>query len=275
MFKKLTFWAAALSLIAAACGGGSDDAADADSATSDPSVTTAAGAAASPTTTSAKAPATTNAPPVQVSGNDYCEQANESNPADGIDFFGTDLEEQVNALLELMDQMEAAAPSEIAADVRVLADTGRSLAEILAEFDYNILAVPPDDPRLLGFDTPELQQAVDNIAAFCGLDLDDVDDTVDGQTGTGGLGGGELPSDFPDGLVPPDLLSVTDNGIAGLLLLSSKPLAEINDFYEDIFGAGADSGENVLYMGSFDGKQWVVSVTADSTGQSLIVLVGF
>ena len=278
MRNKLVLAAAALGLIAAACGGGSDAT---TTTTASPAAAPSDDGSAAPSTTTApeaKETTTTGAPTVSASSNEYCLQADDSDPFDSIDLLGGNLEEQVNTWLALLDEVEANAPAEIADDIAVLTAAARSMAAVLAENDYDLFSIPPDDPRFLAFDAPEIEQASRNIALFCGIDPDEFDSAAGGVTDDGGIVGGigtaDLPADFPQALLPPDLEGVDNNGAGGLFLSSSATFDDTYAYYQDLFGSPADEFEgSATFSGMIDGRQRIVNINANPGGLTLITII--
>ena len=190
--------------------------------------------------------------------------------AEGIDIFAVDLEASVNDWLAAMDAFEGMAPSEIAADVAVIANASRQFAAMLAEADYQMLNIDPDDPRMAAFDDGSIDEAANNIAEFCGWDL------------TSGFGGGDdpgssddaIPDNIPAVLIPPDVEGVDDNGAAGLSITSSASFEDVVAYYEDLLGSPISTdGDTVTFKGTVDGSAAVVLVqlTGDFVLVTLIV----
>ena len=157
---------------------------------------------------------------------------------------------------------------------------------MLADADYNFLNIDPDDPRILALDDGSLDEASNNIAEYCGWDLD-ADPTAGGGDGTGGNTGGidalaamgltdtEVPDSIPGEMVPPDVVGVLDNGVAGVMIGSSAAAADILAVYEAIFGSGTEAGDSVSFSGSFDDRNWSVTVAPVDGVNTLVILVGF
>jgi hypothetical protein len=205
-----------IALIAVACGG-DDDAGTGDTQPADSNTTTSS-TTTSPTTTS---PPDDSPPAGSGSDTEFCEylrafdeQTDQApaltNPGDVQMLF----EDVADSLARARDL----APSEIADDVDLLADTYDGFIEVLKENDYNFLAMVPaieTDPRLIAMDSEEVERAGDNIATFCGLPNFGDDDEFDaGPPTTGSFDPGtiassdELPADFPSNLEPPGVTEV-------------------------------------------------------------------
>jgi hypothetical protein len=280
MRKRFVLLIAILALVAAACGGGSDE------ATTEPTsaTTTTASSATGETAATTQAPVDEeeqNTGGSSGGDSDYCTEAQQDQTFEGFDVFSDDLESEVTKLLDQMAEAEANAPSEIRDDVKVLFDAFRGLAEILAEYEYDLFAIPPDDPRFTELDTPEITKASENIAAYCGIDLDTVGN--DGSTGSGtGSGSGafivgddELPADFPEALIPPSLEGVSDNGSAGLLLGSSAPFDEVVAFYVELLGdPSVEDAETATFSGQVDGQMVFVNVVL-TDDYTIITILSF
>jgi hypothetical protein len=90
-----------------------------------------------------------------------------------IDPTNPDMEASMQAMVAQFDELADAAPDEIKADFEVLADVFHEYDEILAEIDYNFLALASDPEAQAkfselesAFDSDELDAASDNIEAW-------------------------------------------------------------------------------------------------------------
>ncbi len=147
----------------------------------------------------------------------FCDRNNQIEASlDGIDAefeaaFGegdfSGLGEYFGEALDLMRGSLGSAPSEIRDDVGTLIAGFETFVEVMEDYDYNLFAIPEDEPRLAALDDPEFDAASDRISAYCGVDDDDSDggtdvgtddDTSDGTPVDDGGAGGDDDSDDPD-----------------------------------------------------------------------------
>jgi hypothetical protein len=134
------------------------------------------------------------------SGSDFCNfDAGIDEGMDSIDPSFSNPEEIEATFEQLMDDIDQAvdmAPDELRADVELLADGVSGLVEVLAEYDFNFLAIPEsatDDPRMAALEDPAYEAASARIDAYCGFD----DEPDAGETGSDDPGS--------EGDVDPDL----------------------------------------------------------------------
>lgn len=248
-------------LIAAACGGGSDD--------STPGTDAATTTSTAPVTTTAPAPAAT----VQLTGN-FCDDTNNEVLVQGVDFFAQDLEAAIGDWLAVIDAVEASAPNEIAADVSVIADAARTFAEILSDADYQMLNIDLEDPRLEAFNDGSLEEAGNNIAAYCGWDLETGGDAGGFDPGAGGgeFGGDDMPDSVPAALIPPSVTGVFDNGAAGVNIGSDTSFEDLLALYTDVLGEpDTEDDANATWSGDVDGS--MVFVIVDDIGDMRVVTI--
>ena len=268
--------AVALTLIAAACGGGETDAEDGGTSATDTGTTASTAPANDTTTATTQAPTTTVGAGV-TTGN-FCDDAENSDQLiDGFDFFTTDVEAAVTQWVAAINEIEAQAPAEIAADVGVIANAAREFAALLAEADYQIVNIDPEDDRMAAFDDGSIDQAAENIAAWCGWELEALDGGDDGgDDGLVVVGNDPIPEDLPEALVPPEVAGADDNGAAGLNIASSASIDEVLEYYEDLLGAPLSTdGDTVTFNGTVEGKTAVVIVQPITGGLVLVTLIVF
>ncbi len=267
MWRRFVALMLGLALVLSACGGGED-------AGDDTTTTTVAADAAPADTTADTAPEATVAEDDE--GDDtgdmpntreaYCQRAEEDNALEPLNIFGGDLEAQLAEYIAALDEMVANAPAEIADDVAVLADAGRAIAELLAEYEYDILAIPPEELTALeALDEDALATATQNIADFCGIDLED------SGTDFGTVGGDDLPDDFPEAMVPPAVRDGMENmGAAGFQFISDASFDEVVEYYTDLLGSdGLEAPDSRIIDGEYEGVQYVVTIVLD--GELLLV----
>lgn len=274
-----------LMLLAAACGGG-DDTSDPTNAAAgtEASTTTAASnsAAADDTTTTTAADTTTTTMAPVAAGNDnqFCRTAEETEALSDFDIFADDLEAEMQKFLDEIETARDNAPDEIRDDVAVLAAAFRDFFDLLADYEFNMFAIDPDDERFAAFEaqTDALDEASRNIAAYCGIDIDEtLDDPADSGTDDGLST--ELPEDFPEELIPPGFTEVYVNLGGSIVLGSDGDLEEVTSFYEDALGASrlGTAADGFLLMGSSGGAEWTIIVADDDTDQAttLVTLTSF
>jgi hypothetical protein len=62
------------------------------------------------------------------------------------------------------------APNAIEADIAILAEGFKGFVDVMADYDYDMFAVPEDDPRLEALNDPRYEEADDRVDAFCGIE---------------------------------------------------------------------------------------------------------
>ena len=264
-----------LVLVIAACGGGEDDADGGTAATNGDTAASTSARGDDGETTTSQAPATTIGA-IGTSGN-FCNDADTSEQLiDGIDFLSSDIEASVNQWLAVINAIEAEAPGEIADDVAVVADAARQFAALLEEADYQIINIDPEDERMAAFDDGSIDQATNNIAEYCGWDLDVLDGSGDlggsGAAGNGEFGSDAMPDTIPEELVPPSVEGVNDNGVAGVNIVSSASFDELVGFYTDAIGdPDSEFGGTATFSGTVAGT--TVFVILDDLGDQRDVLI--
>ena len=243
LVKRASYVLVVLLLVAAACGGGD----------AEPAATSTAAPAGGGGTATTVAPTTTVAAPAGNPSDDFCEFiVGYSEDAD-FNPIGLNPEELENLFTTNVDAINEAvqlAPSEIKTDVEMFADAYSGFVGLLAEYDFNFLALSDaalDDPRMTALDDPELQAAGDRIEAYCGIDnfISTAPEPPDSGTGGGGSDGGvsagtDLPDDFPSELVPPGGVVVATVNVAGASSVTFDVEGDTDDiigYYTDIVGA--------------------------------------
>ncbi len=183
----------ALLLVAAACGGGGDDSGDA-------------------TTTTTTSSNGDNGPGANTEFCDFDDEFGEA-MSSAFTLSPQSIEDAFQTTLQLANQAADAAPREIRDDVKLLLGGFSDLVDVLDEIDYDVinnLNAFENDPRILAFDSAEYQAAGDAIDDYCGNGGDAPDGTVPSNDGTAPAGtvSGDIPDDFPAGLIPPGNVSV-------------------------------------------------------------------
>jgi hypothetical protein len=216
------------------------------------------------------------APPDVGSGSstDFCRSAADLESGD-LDVFSigsaADLESSINTILASLDEAAANAPREIADDFSVLRQAFIDFSSLLAEYEYDFFAIAAgaeSDPRLLAFETEAIEQAAENIAAFCGVDIDDTDGgSATGPPGGSGIFSGDLPEGFPEELVPPGLVTVESfsaSGVATSSLTTTASFDELVEFYTAAMGGplavfDTGDGRGAQFLSDDEGR--TISVT--------------
>ena len=264
-----------LMLVLAACGG-DDDASD-DGDTGDD------GATVETTTTTTMATTTTTSGSSGGSGDDWCEFASDNianvslNP---VQQTTSQLQATIEQVAADIDNAADNAPSEIRSDVQLFADAYNGLLEFFAEYDFNFLSIPQedlDDPRLNRLDDDDLEQAGDNIEAYCGFEFinpgpGNTPPPPGPGTGGGPLPGAEIPDDFPADLIPPNgtvLATVEVGGAQSITLDVESSLDDVIEFYTELLGPPTGTTpDGALWVAVFNGTSTTVAVA--ETGPTLV-----
>ena len=206
---------------------------------------------------------------------EFCRFANEVDQSQ--DDFGLDpegLEETFQETLDALDQARDLAPDEIRDDINMLADAFEDFVELLAEYEYDFLALgteAADDPRMVAFESEELSAASDRVNAFCGFDSADNGGGVDGPDVTGGgdipTGSDQLPADFPAELVPPDVTSTSAFEVAGSTTVSFTSSAS----YDTVVAHYTSELGEPLFSGESGG----VATASWSSGSDVVTVTEF
>lgn len=199
---------------------------------------------------------------------------------------------------DLIRQALSLAPSAVRSEVQLLADAFNTFAEFLAGNGYDLFALATsDDPALLAFDTPEVEQAGETVNAFCGIEDDDDSTAFGGGPGVSIPGGGTIPgsgtfppdllsSDLPEGfpaeLVPPSvtetttLLSVPD-GPFGVIFETSASFEDTVTFYVGVLGESDlvfdEGGRNATWIRTLGTSITTITV-AESDGRIQVSVSG-
>lgn len=293
--KRLGVLVAVIALVAVGCGGGDDSSQEAPDSTASPATTAPPTTLAASTADAATDAPTETSPPDTPdfgsgSSSDFCRSAADIENDDfslfAFNSTPADLEAGINEVLALLEEASRVAPSEIADDFDVLRQTFVDFAGLLADYNYDFFAIASEaenDPRLIAFDGDAVEQAANNIAAFCGIDVEppesdpvnpppvvDVPDVmVDG-----------LPDGFPEALVPPGVESVESfdtPGLQSVSITSSAAFDDIVDFYTAVVGAPLGifddgSGQAAAFVAELDGASVNISITDE--GDTRLVAIG-
>ena len=273
--KRATYGLVVMLLVASACGGGD----------ADPAETSTGAPAGDGGTGTTAAPATTAAAPAGNPTDDFCEfivAYAEDADFSPIGLNPEEIEDLFTTNVDAIDEAVRLAPSEIEADVAMFADAYGDFVALLAEYDFNFLALGDaalDDPRLAALDDPELQAAGDRIEAYCGIDsfITTSPAPPDSGSGGGGDGGGvsagtDLPDDFPSELAPPGGAVVATVNVAGASSVTFDVEGDADDFigyYTDIVGAPVQetsTPKGALWVTTYEGGSLTLVVAETGSG---------
>lgn len=276
MKTRAKWLAVVVFVLLAACGGDDGAADDADGAGDDVGDSTT-------TTTTTSTTTTTTTTLAAGSGDDFCEFAQENvvdaeiSPAVQTP---EDLRDAVTGVLSDLQQAAAMAPSEIEDDVNLFVDAYAGLAEFLEEYEWNFFAVPEDaldDPRLNRFDDADIEEAANNIEAYCGFEFiesgpGDTPPPAGPGNGGGPLPGAEIPDDFPEDLIPPDgtvLATVEVGGAQSITLDVESTLDNLVEFYTELLGPPTGTTpDGALWVATFNGTSTTVALA--ETGPNMV-----
>jgi hypothetical protein len=163
--KKLVVLFAALALFAAACGGGGDD--DDSSAFGESESSSSDESSSSGDT---------------LSTSEWCDINTRVDSLGVVGPGAVFAEDGMSGFLDIIDEVEDRAPDEIKDDIAVIGEFMSDFNDMLAEVDYDFLALTP--AQLETLEDPAVEAASDNISAYaddnCGTSSDDSsDDPVD------------------------------------------------------------------------------------------------
>lgn len=251
----------AVIVMIAACGGDAEPAADDGGGTDD-------GTTSSTTTTTSTTATTTTT--VVTSGDGFCQFAADNADNLNASFSPTQSPEQLrDSLLDTQDRISRAvdlAPAEIKDDVRVFEAAYDGLIEVFEEIEWSFANAPDDldqDPRLQALDSPELEEAGMRIEDYCGFSFIA---TEPGGGGTGTVGGGTVPDDFPSDLIVADAEIVAVVNIGGADSVTFDVQTDVDTviaFYTDLLGdpAGAlEEPPGALWITTWEGRAANVTV---------------
>ena len=254
----------ALMLVLAACGSGETDTAEPEAPAEEAIEETTEELAEEPEDEPAEEPEPQG---TGAFSGDWCGEA-DNNEGFGVPDLASaaDVEAKATEYLAFLDEAVDKAPGEIKADVLLIANTARSFFGLFAEYDYDFLSLPQDDPRLLAFDDPEIEAASNRIEEYCGWETND-------PAAGSGIESEPVPEGFPDELLPPgSLVFTTDMGAAGVLFGTDAEYDDVVAYYEGLLGATAsESGVgSVAIQATYNGTDYIVAV---SEGDPVFVTV--
>ena len=230
MRNRIGILGLALALVAVSCGGS-----DAPDATDAPTAAIAAEPDTSVTTTSA---GSTTTAVVAAAGGDteFCELMSAQDTATRtMDIFDPASVEKANK--EALDAIHGArdlVPGDIRGDYDTLVVAFEGLVAALEEIGWDMLAIDPNDPRILRMESAEVQAAADALTGYCGLaGGSDGETAVQAPDAAAGSDAG-----LPDELVAPDA-TFTGDGPSGIkFFTSAASFDETVTYYEEVLGEG-------------------------------------
>jgi len=161
---------AAVAVLLAACGGGAES--DPMPETTDlESVTTGEDQAQTtvPTTTPTSPDPEDNPDPGEGAEGEFCQMMAAENLQSYDVFDPATVETYFTENLEFLSGLDGRVPGEIADDFEVVHRNAVELAALVAEYNYEIMAVPEE--QLAAMASDEVLEASTRIGDFCGLDL--------------------------------------------------------------------------------------------------------
>lgn len=245
-------------LVAAACGGGNGTADEGSSTTAAELLTT--------TTTSAQTSTTGEVSGGgEGQGSELCEVIETSlDDTEEVDVFDPEaFEASSRQNIEDLEALESAIPSEVEDEFALILEANRQFVDLLEEYDWMIVSIPEDEPRMLALSSDEVLAASQAILDFCGVDL--------GFETDPGEGTGEF-----DDLRPPGAGQVLSEEPI-LMVESSASYEDLVDHYEALLGQAPvnESEEDGLRSGTFiaqfEGEQVVIFI--EETADGILVAI--
>jgi hypothetical protein len=186
MKKFLVLLIASFALVSAACGSGSDSKSDSKS-----SSTKSTGG--SDATVAKGDPKSDFCDLARKFTKDFKDTTDASNTQDEAALF--------KDLRSAIDQLDKTAPSEIDADVKVVADSFRQSDDVLKKYDYDFTKVPQEEAAKISLDDPKITESSNRVESYfektCGIDVDGDGDT-DGILATTTTAAGDVSTSGTD-----------------------------------------------------------------------------
>ncbi len=290
--KRASVFVIGLILVLAACGGDTDEASETSTTAANGNETTATSESPAATTTEAPATTTSEAPAAN-SSDEFCQfvvAAAAESDFTPLGLSPQELEEAFAGNLDAINQAAALAPADIRSDVLLFADAYGGFVELLAENDFNFLALADldeSDPRIVALDDPELVAAGERIEQYCGIDnfiatppAPPSDPGPPGDAGGGSIGG-DVPDDFPAELLPEGaevIIAISSQGASSVTYEIVLPADEVIAYYEDLLGTAAsefNDPRGALWFTTYEGVGLGVTVTErDATTTDVNVTLG-
>lgn len=253
---------AAVLLVAAGCGDGADGAGD--SSTTSPDVVTTSPAETTTTTTDNTTTADLS-DSGEGQGTELCEWIETSfEENEEVDVFDPEeFEASTRQTLEDFEAFESAIPPQIEDEFALLLQTNQAYVDLLEDYDWMLLSIPEDEPRMLTMSSDEAVAASQAILDFCGVDLGFETDP------------GEESGEFDD-LLPPGAGQVLSSDPI-LTVESSASYEDLVSHYEELLGQAPvnESEEGGLRSGTFiaqfEGDQVVIFV--EETADGILVAI--
>lgn len=236
-----------------ACG----DGADGVEATADSESTSTTQGTDSTTILSEQEPTTTTANIVagEGEGTDFCGSLDADMAAsEDVDVFDFEaFEERSRESLATIEELRDSVPSELEDSYEILLEANREWLAVLEEYDWDILAIPEDEPRMLAMSSDEMLGAAEAIIDYCGLNMFAEEPSDPGPQG-------DL-----DALMPPaagDLLASSPI----LMVESSASYEELVEHYTDVLGRGPvnegteGDDRSATFIAEYEGNQVAVFI---------------
>lgn len=264
IYRKILLYTVAV-VVAVGCGGG-DDAAEANSTSSADGVTT--NPSAKTTTNPAESTSTGDmGDGGEGQGTELCEVVNASFDSDDVDVFDPEaFEESSRQNLRDLEGLEGEIPSQIEDEFVLVLEANREFVALLEEYDWMILSIPEDEPRMLTMSSDEVLAASQSILDFCGVDL--------GVETDPGEESGEL-----DDLFPPGAGQVLSSDPI-LMVESSASYEDLVDHYEELLGRApvneseGDGFRSGTFTAQFEGDQVVIFIEESADGVLVAISSG-
>ena len=244
-----------------ACGGGDsgvDDTTPAPSTTSAAQITTEVPATSVPETT------TTSGGSAEGEGTQVCEtmEADLEVNQDVDVFDPAAFEESSRRSLEAIESVAGQAPGEIQEELAILLEANRDLVTLFEDHDWDMTAVPEDDPRIIRMGDPELLAAAQAVIDFCQLE---------GPAAGGGESG---ESGSIEELLPPQAGQVLSTEPI-YIVESAASYEDLVDHYQELLATGpvneGDDGglRNASFVADYgDGR---VALWVEETPDGILV----
>lgn len=185
--------------------------------------------------------------------------------SEDVDVFDLEaFEERSRESLATIEDLRGSVPSELEDSYEILLEANREWLQVLEEYDWDVLAIPEDEPRMLAMGSDEMLEAAETIIGYCGLDLFPEEPSDPGPQG-------DL-----DALMPPgagDILSSSPI----LMVETSASYEELVDHYTDVLGRGPvnegteDDERSATFLAEYEGTQ--VAVFIEERAGEIVVAI--
>lgn len=104
---------------------------------------------------------------------DFCEALDaDMATSEDVDAFDLEtFEERSRESLATIEDLRGSVPSELEDSFEILLEANREWLALLEEYDWDVLSIPENEPRMLGMGSDEMVEAAETIIEYCGLDL--------------------------------------------------------------------------------------------------------